>query len=84
MIGYEWVKTLKKLKKIHYNDYWANRILSKIYELETEKNSENSITSIDIKQAKKFLFNKTYLSDRDFWIDITEKLQSIKDDIENG
>ena len=80
----KWKNILENLKDKHPNDYWTNRIQSKIYELETKKNNENSITSIDIKQAKKFLFNKTYLSDRDFWIDVTEKLQSIKEDIENG
>lgn len=80
----KWKKILENLKDKHPNDYWTNRIQSKIYELETEKNNENSITSIDIKQAKEFLFIKAYSSDRDFWTDVSEKIESIKDDIENG
>lgn len=84
MTDYEWVEILYKLKAEHPNDYWTNRIQSKIYELETEQNGKNSVTSIDIKQAKEFLFSNTFTSVRDFWIDVSEKLLSIKDDIENG
>ena len=83
MDGSEWINILETLKDKHPNDYWTNRIKSKIYELQTEKNKK-AITTIDVKQAKELIFSKTFSDDRDFWVDVSEKLNSIKDDIENG
>lgn len=83
MIGSDWISILQNLKDKHPNDYWTNRIQNKIYELEIEKN-KNAITAIDIKQAKEFIFSKTFSSERDFWAFVSEKLNSIKGDIENG
>lgn len=84
MDDHKWVKILEDLKDRHPNDYWTNRIQSKIYELKTKNNDKDSIEAIDIRQAKELFFSKTFSNDRDFWIDVSEKLQSIKDDVENG
>lgn len=84
MIGTKWIKILKDLKKEHEDDYWTNRIQSKIYELEMKNNNRLSLFSKDVNQAKEFVFSEIFSNDRDFWLDVCEKLESIKDDIEKG
>lgn len=83
MNGSGWIDVLEKLKRKHANDYWTNRIKSKIYELQTER-KQTAVSVIDIKHAKDFIFSKIFSDDRDFWVYVSEELNSIKDDIENG
>lgn len=81
--GVQGIDLLENLLCKHSNDYWTNRIRSKITELK-EKDADTHRQSLSIEKAKNYILKDSYSSSEDFFADVRDKLMKIKQDIENN
>lgn len=78
-----WLDVVNRLLIEHQDDYWTNRLKNKQFELQEKLyGEENPVFSLE--KVKSFVFNKGYTSSKDFWLDLVDKIDFIKNDIEHN
>lgn len=80
--GEQGIDLLENLLSKHANDYWTNKIRSRIRELQ-EKEADEHRQRLSIKKAKNYILKDLYTSSEDFFADVKDKLMKIKRDIED-
>lgn len=79
--GVQGIDLLENLLCKLSNDYWTNKIRSKIMELK-EKQADENRQRLSIEKAKNYILKDSYTSPEDFFADVKDKLNKIKQDIE--